>query len=180
MHYFSVFLHHRVTNVVVSGEETLAGITLNRLVIGSAAARQPEYSKNRDVASAPIRQLVDLLRDFLDGKAVEFSTLAIDVGKGSQFRNAVLEAAQKIPYGTTWSYSELAGAAGYSAAVRAVASVMRNNPLPIIIPCHRVIRKSGERGGFCGVNSGNDATLKKSLLQLEATVLKKAPEKLLS
>ena len=72
----------------------------------------------------------------------------------------VLLTARTIRWGETLSYAGLAKKAGNPAAVRSVASAMRNNPLPLIIPCHRVIRSNGSIGGFMGKTEGKEIDLK--------------------
>jgi len=81
---------------------------------------------------------------------------------GSIFKREVLNTLRTIPYNTTWPYSKLALESGHSQAYRAVGSVCKNNPLPLIIPCHRVIKKNGDIGQFYG---GRE--MKKALLKLE-------------
>jgi methylated-DNA-[protein]-cysteine S-methyltransferase len=68
-------------------------------------------------------------------------------------------------------YGELAENAGYPKAIRAAASVMRNNRFPLVIPCHRVIGKGGRIGGFMGATTGSAVALKKKLLRREGIVL---------
>lgn len=79
------------------------------------------------------------------------------------FRRQVLEHLNQIDYGHTESYAEVAVAAGSPRAVRAVGSACATNPLPIVVPCHRVLRSDGSLGGYLG---GLDA--KRVLLGLEA------------
>mgnify|MGYP001944944994 FL=1 len=81
---------------------------------------------------------------------------------GTPFQKEVWQALQTIPYGETATYSEIAEKVGRPKAVRAVGSAIGKNPLLIVIPCHRVIRKNGDLSGF---REGID--LKKKLLQLE-------------
>ena len=78
------------------------------------------------------------------------------------FRRDVLLATAQIPYGTTASYTEVASEAGRPAAVRAAGTALATNPLPIVIPCHRVLRRGGELGAYRG---GVEA--KAQLLDLE-------------
>ena len=85
--------------------------------------------------------------------------------EGTHFQKQVLKTMESIPYGEKWSYSLLAEQAGYKMAVRAVGTVCKNNPLPLIIPCHRVIKKNGDIGNF---NGGQD--LKKYLLNIEKSL----------
>jgi methylated-DNA-[protein]-cysteine S-methyltransferase len=98
--------------------------------------------------------------DYLDNKTTSFS-FPIEL-EGSDFFKKVLYSMKYIPYGTTYSYSKLAKKSGYSLAVRAVGTVCKNNPLPLIIPCHRVIKKNGSIGNFNG-----GVELKQYLLDLE-------------
>ena len=82
--------------------------------------------------------------------------------QGTVFQRKVLEALQAIPYGETRSYKEVAAAIGKPRAVRAVGAANARNPLPIIIPCHRVIGSDGSLTGF-----GGGLAAKRKLLALE-------------
>jgi O-6-methylguanine DNA methyltransferase len=81
---------------------------------------------------------------------------------GTDFQLQVLDELQKIPYGQTASYGEIAQRIGRPKAVRAVGAANGRNPLPIVIPCHRVIGSSGEMTGF-----GGGIPVKEALLRLE-------------
>lgn len=81
---------------------------------------------------------------------------------GTDFRRNVYKAAMGIPYGCTAAYSEVALAAGYPLAMRAVGSAMKANQLPLIIPCHRVVHKSEKKFTY----SGGDG-MKRFLLDME-------------
>jgi methylated-DNA-[protein]-cysteine S-methyltransferase len=115
-------------------------------------------------AQAHFFQILDELKDYFAGNRKNFS--AAMKTDGSDFQKAVWEALQAIPYGETVSYSAIAAAIGKPAAVRAVASAIGQNPISIIIPCHRVIRKDGSLGGYAG---GLDR--KRFLLELEKNSL---------
>lgn len=82
---------------------------------------------------------------------------------GTPFQRRVWEVLAAIPYGTTWSYTELARRAATPSAVRAVAGAVGRNPLSIVVPCHRVVGRDGRLTGFAG---GLD--VKRRLLDLEA------------
>jgi methylated-DNA-[protein]-cysteine S-methyltransferase len=105
--------------------------------------------------------------NYLDGCHDDFNDLKLDFSGLSSFQIQVLEAARTIQRGTAVTYSQLAEMAGYPNAIRATASVMRSNRFPLIIPCHRVVRKDGSAGGYCGKQSGPMFELKKQLLQTE-------------
>lgn len=82
--------------------------------------------------------------------------------KGTDFQRKVWQALREIPYGETRSYQDIAVAIGNSKAVRAIGGANHNNPVMIIVPCHRVIQKDGSLGGF-----GGGVDVKRYLLELE-------------
>jgi methylated-DNA-[protein]-cysteine S-methyltransferase len=103
----------------------------------------------------------DLSRYFA-GKKVSFSGYRVDLSRLPGFTRQVLLATRRIPYGECRSYGELAGLIGHPKAARAVGGALGRNPIPIVIPCHRVIRTNGSVGGF-----GAGIELKRRLLALE-------------
>ena len=88
--------------------------------------------------------------------------MALDRSERRGFRGEVLAALETVPYGETVSYGELAGMAGRPLASRAVGTAMATNPLPLVVPCHRVIAAGGRLGGY-----GPGPALKVQLLELE-------------
>ena len=111
------------------------------------------------------------IEQFMDGSLRDLASIPIQLDSFSSFQHRVLNAARDIGYGCTVSYGQLAEMAGNKNAVRAVATVMRKNKYPIIIPCHRVIRTNGQIGGYCGTQSGEAIDLKRKLLQNEGVIL---------
>ncbi len=101
--------------------------------------------------------------EYFAGRRTRFG-LALDYRLASGFRREVIMRLVDIGYGRTASYAELAAAAGNPKAVRAVGTACARNPLPIVLPCHRVVRSDGSPGGYLG---GPDA--KRALLALEAS-----------
>ena len=87
----------------------------------------------------------------------------VDLRLSKGFRYSVLAHLLQIPYGATESYAQVAAATGHPRAVRAAGTACATNPVPIVVPCHRVVRSDGSLGGYAG---GPDA--KRSLLTLEA------------
>jgi O-6-methylguanine DNA methyltransferase len=81
---------------------------------------------------------------------------------GTDFQMKVWEALLRIPYGETWTYGDIAYAAGNRAACRAAGGAIHNNPIAIVIPCHRVIGADGSLTGF-----GGGLPVKKKLLEIE-------------
>lgn len=104
------------------------------------------------------------LKEYLQGKRGEFD-ISFDIG-GTDFQESVWEALRKIPYGKTCTYGEIAAKIGRPKAVRAVGSAIGANPVSIIIPCHRVISKSGGLAGF-----GGGLQVKQQLLKIEGVAM---------
>ncbi len=108
--------------------------------------------------------LVDKITGYFHGKRENFDRETVNLYGYTPFQQKVLHEARKIPYGETRTYQWLAEQAGHSRAYRAVGGVMSMNPLPLIIPCHRVISSQGKLGGFSATGG---VALKKKMLELE-------------
>lgn len=106
------------------------------------------------------RKALEQLREYFDGLRTEFS-LAVDL-RGTHFQKSVWNAVARVPHGQTRSYGEIARQIGKPRACRAVGGANRANPLPIVIPCHRIIGSDGSMTGF-----GGGISLKEKLLKLE-------------
>ena len=86
---------------------------------------------------------------YFEGETVDFSIdPPVDLDHASLFGRKVISACRAIPFGRTMTYSDLARQVGSPAAARAVGGVMASNPIPLIVPCHRVLRTDGGLGGF--------------------------------
>jgi len=120
--------------------------------------------ENCDLISS--QDLPQRLKRYLSGEQVEFSD-KLDLTGATPFQQRVWREVQTIPYGETRSYSCVAGQSGSPNSARAVGQAMAKNPLPIIIPCHRVISSNGSLGGF-----SNGLEMKKYLLDMEAARVK--------
>jgi methylated-DNA-[protein]-cysteine S-methyltransferase len=101
---------------------------------------------------------------YFDGTVVDFSDLRLNLTGLGSFATSSLTACRKIGYGQTVSYGQLAGLANYPRSARAVGTVLAKNPLPLIVPCHRIILSTGQIGGFSAA-VGSETKLK--LLRLE-------------
>lgn len=123
---------------------------------------------NEDLAKHAIERRPDLCRsaikqleEYFQGKRTKFE-LELQI-EGTEFRKKVWDSLMTIPYGKAISYSELAVQIGNPKAVRAVGQANRHNPIPIIIPCHRVIGKDKSLTGYAGTRTD----IKEKLLSLE-------------
>lgn len=144
------------------GELLLAGESDALSMIGfpkGAMRRDPEpdwiYNES------PFENVRTQLAEYFAGERKDFDLpLKLD---GTEFQISVLEALQEIPYGETTSYGAIAKQIGRPKAMRAVGAANGRNPIPIIVPCHRVIGSSGDLTGF-----GGGLDTKEALLRLEA------------
>ena len=112
-----------------------------------------------------LKNVINELLDYFNGKKVNFKFL-LDLRIGTIFQRKVWNKISEIPYGELRTYKWIANEIGNTKAVRAVGNAVGKNPVPPIIPCHRVIRTDGKLGGF---SSG--ISLKKWLLKLEKSSL---------
>jgi len=96
----------------------------------------------------PFERLVALSRQYFNAETVDFGELGCDSPASETFTGMVYHACREIPYGQTVSYSDLARQIRRPDAARAVATAMSKNPIPLVVPCHRVIYADGRCGGF--------------------------------
>ena len=136
-----------------------------RVIAGDSGLRAIEFEPGpiegeRNDSHPLLGETVRQLREYFDGTRREFA-LPLEL-QGTDFQRRVWEMLLTIPYGETRSYRELAQAIGAPKAVRAVGAANGANPLPIVVPCHRVIGANGKLTGY-----GGGLPLKKRLLELE-------------
>lgn len=142
------FSDEGLTSLNLPGEASLTIADNNPHLIAS-------YRGNCDNA-------VSLLRDYFSGSLVDLSNIKVDLSVRTPFFRDICRVAQSIPYGELRTYGELAEMIGRKGAARAVGRVMAANPLPIIIPCHRVVSSDGSLTGYSA--SGGLETKKKLLI----------------
>ena len=150
-------------------EATSEGVTALRF-LGGHPHRPPNVHSLLDLASQPLTpllaQLIRELDEYFAGRRETFSVPLSLARVSSPFQRRVLQACARIPYGHTRTYAELARiVAGTPSAARAVGRALAVNPLPILIPCHRVIHTDGSLGGF-----GWGLEWKEFLLRLEGAI----------
>ena len=149
---------------------TCAGETelkLTRVELGCSAVRK------LPPAGSAAAKLLNLIRDFVQGKPVSLPAEVPDLSPLSDFELKVLQMLRrKVPRGKVISYAGLAAMSGSPRGARAVGGVMRRNLFPLFLPCHRVIASDGTLGGFMGeTGTGSSGpALKKKLLLNEGVV----------
>ncbi|MBI4304117.1 MAG: methylated-DNA--[protein]-cysteine S-methyltransferase [Chloroflexi bacterium] len=131
------------------------------------ATRQLLGKRVNEASLAPqfFEDLVKRLRAYYGGRKVAFRD-KLDLSAATLFQRKVWETARQIPYGETRSYLWLAEKIGQPQAGRAVGQALGKNPLPVIVPCHRVVATDGKLGGFTG-----GLEMKRQLLHLEASAI---------
>jgi methylated-DNA-[protein]-cysteine S-methyltransferase len=156
MHYW--YLSSPVGQLMLAGDE-------NRLVTLSFdnGSRPPRPGADWQLSERPFRETIQQLNAYFEGQLRRFDLPLAP--EGTAFQQEVWSALQAIPYGETLSYGQLARRIGRSSACRAVGAANGRNPIPIIIPCHRVIGANGSLTGF-----GGGLAIKHYLLELEGSL----------
>ena len=140
--------------ILIAGDE-------NTIIEIHFAGAEPEPDWTHHPAA--LREAANQLRAYFAG---ELQTFDLPLApRGTEFQQCVWSALQQIPYGETTTYSTIAERIGRPAAIRAVGAANGANPIPIVIPCHRVIGASGSLTGF-----GGGLDVKRQLLAMEARV----------
>jgi O-6-methylguanine DNA methyltransferase len=158
-------VHRRDVNIVVI-QTDLGVFEASYTDRGICAIRFPSPARRTsdgrvDVLPTHVRNLAGQLKDYARGRPVAFR-VPLDLDAGTAFQRKVWRALQSIPRGQTRSYGWIARKIGHPRAARAVGMACGANPVPIVVPCHRVIASDGSLGGF-----SNGLGWKKRLLTLE-------------
>ena len=126
-----------------------------------AGAVSPRVLRSRRATDDVRRQL----EEYFDGRRHAFD-VPVDLSSVRGFTRRVLRETARIPFGSVLTYREVAGRAGNSRAMRAAGNALHANPVPVVVPCHRVIRTGGGLGGY-----GGRLDRKEALLRLEGALL---------
>lgn len=144
-----------------------AGVRLFVLPVEDAATAEaailkhsPRARHNRSV----MRELVKAVRRYFLGRHTEFNTLPVDIFGATDFQQRVWSITRAIPYGQVRTYRWIAMGMGRPHAARAIGNALGSNPIPLIIPCHRIVNTNGALGGF---SAPGGIELKCRLLKLE-------------
>jgi methylated-DNA-[protein]-cysteine S-methyltransferase len=148
--------------ILIEGDES--GVSL--IEIGASETATVD---TRPAKSTPVAQAARQLQAYFAGKRCDFNVPLSP--KGTEFQRRVWHELERIPYGRTISYGELAKRVGNPKASRAVGAANGANPLPIVVPCHRVIGANGTLTGF-----GAGIRVKAKLLEIEGVPVGTQPE----
>ena len=144
-------------------DDRRARASLARRFPGAAEAVPPPFAAR---AIARVRAL-------LSGNRSDLGDIALDLGAGSDFERDVWEAARRIPCGEVRSYGEIAREIGAPQGAQAVGAALGRNPVPIIVPCHRVLAGDGRSGGF---SAPGGVGTKFRILEIEGAKRSREPE----
>jgi len=138
---------------------------LCRVLLPGDDAELLQQVRSGEATASPLSdRAAQMLTRYFKGEPQPFDTLDLDYRVGGGFRRAILESIRSIPFGEVRSYARIAADAGSPRAARAVGGAMAANPLPIIIPCHRVVAANGAMTGY---SAPGGITMKHFLLRLE-------------
>ncbi|OGL42280.1 MAG: hypothetical protein A3C43_07300 [Candidatus Schekmanbacteria bacterium RIFCSPHIGHO2_02_FULL_38_11] len=153
--YFTCF-NSTIGKIYIKGtEKGICGISISPLHGNPWKVIEKKYE------TSLLKNCLKQLKEYFQGKRKTFS-ISFDFLSGTEFEKKVWDALLEIPYGSTSTYKLIAAKIGKPKACRAVGNAVGKNPIPVIIPCHRVIREDRSLGGF---SSGIE--IKKKLLRLE-------------
>ncbi len=113
-----------------------------------AARWAAEAVETLEEAPAFVSEAVALIRRYAQGEAIDFSVLPLDLAGIDPFRRAIYAAALKLGQGEVTTYGELADHAGFPRMARETGAALGRNPLPLVVPCHRILAAGGKIGGF--------------------------------
>jgi len=116
----------------------------------------------------PVAAAVDMLRRYAAGEQVDFSEVVVDLRGAEPFQLAIYDAARKLRYGEAVTYGQLSVAAGHPGEARETGAALGKNPVPIIVPCHRIVAAGGKIGGF---SAPGGSSTKQKLLAMEGASL---------
>jgi methylated-DNA-[protein]-cysteine S-methyltransferase len=147
--YYSVFTAGQDYGTLVADESGITEFVLpvpnNDDAVNSIRKRHPGIIEKDTAALMHARELI---KSYFGGIEADFRKIPVNLSNLTDFTRKVLKAVSQIPYGQTRTYMRVASEIGEKDAARAVGNALNRNPVPVIIPCHRVIQSDGEIGGF--------------------------------
>jgi methylated-DNA-[protein]-cysteine S-methyltransferase len=180
-------IHHHLFDTAIGecgvawNARGLVGVQLPEKDRGATELRLAVKCHSTNAADVPpwVQSVIADIQRYLAGQPVDFSTIAVDLGGVDDFRQKLYAALREIGFGRTTTYGELAKQLGSTdwEGARDVGEAMGRNPMPIVIPCHRVLAAGGKLGGFSAYGG---TTTKQKLLALEGVSLDKSPPQALA
>jgi methylated-DNA-[protein]-cysteine S-methyltransferase len=141
---------------IIWNAQAIAGVQLPDANEAATRARIARHHPDAQEADAPpqVQRAIDGIVALLNGEPHDFGDVALDFGNAPDFNRKVYDIALTIPPGRTMTYGEIAERLGDKLLARHVGTALGQNPIPIIMPCHRVLAAGGKSGGFSGAGGG--------------------------
>ncbi len=149
---------------LASGDQGLSNLAFGASQADFVRQLDPLARTERDPAA--LAAIAAQLQEYFSGARGQFD-FELDLSRSTPFQQSVLQTANRIPWGAVWTYGQVARAIGKPRASRAVGQALGRNPIPIVIPCHRVVAGDGGLGGYSG---GGGLESKKWLLRREGAL----------
>ena len=166
MEYMSLYETELGIGAVFASEEGVSMVQLPHADNELFIARARESARE----SSPLtEQAAMMLKSYFKGEMQLFDAIPVDLSGLTEFRARILLLIRAIPYGEVRSYSDVAAMAGAPRAARAIGGAMAANPVPIIIPCHRIVASNGRLTGYSAPGGLN---IKRMLLRMECAEFK--------
>ena len=148
------------------------GVVRLQLPDADPAATEQRLARRATKALPPVppavEEAIEQVQSYASGRREDFASIVLDLTGTAAFEQSVYAAARAIPFGETLSYGELARQIGAPDAAQAVGQALGRNPIPIIVPCHRILAKGHRIGGF---SAPGGTRTKERLLALEGVYL---------
>jgi len=150
-------------------DDVIVGVHLPEVDAATTARRMRRRFPTATTAppSAAVAIVIERIRGLLGGGGDDLADVAVDLEPMGEFERSVYAVARAVPPGSTLTYGEVATRLGSPGLARAVGQALGRNPVPIIVPCHRVLAAGGAMGGF-SANGGVDT--KRRLLFIEGAI----------
>jgi methylated-DNA-[protein]-cysteine S-methyltransferase len=149
---------------LAAGDQGLSSLAFGVSQADFVRQLDPLARTERDPAA--LAAIAAQLQEYFSGARWQFD-FELDLSRSTPFQQRVLQSASRIPWGAVWTYGQVARAIGKPRASRAVGQALGRNPIPIVIPCHRVVAGDGGLGGYSG---GGGLESKKWLLRREGAL----------
>jgi methylated-DNA-[protein]-cysteine S-methyltransferase len=171
---FALFETHIGPCGIAWSDGGVAGVQLPERNEGATRARLRRRCPDAVEAPPPdrVQSAIDGIRDLLQGGKRDLSDIPVDLAAVSPFQQRLYAVLRTIPAGATVSYGELATRLGEDTTARDVGEAMGQNPVPLIVPCHRVVAAGGKLGGF---SAAGGVTTKLRLLEIEGAQVGETP-----
>ncbi|MGB6117153.1 MAG: methylated-DNA--[protein]-cysteine S-methyltransferase [Mesorhizobium sp.] len=139
--------------------------------LGAMARKLEGFGAHRAAPTPAVEKVIDMIRHYTAGADIDFSQVDVDAGEVGAMRTAIYGELRKVRHGETLTYGDLARRAGYPGMAREIGEAMGKNPVPLIVPCHRVVAANGKLGGF---SAPGGAMTKEKMLRLERALAEPA------